>query len=46
MLPNVLVKDKNGKIVTSVLGQLEKWKEHFSEVLNSEHPPNMNVDTA
>jgi predicted transcriptional regulator len=43
---NVMVKDKNGKIITSVQEQLERWKEHFSEVLNSEHPPNMNVETA
>jgi hypothetical protein len=42
----VLVKYKNGKIMTSVQEQLERWKEHFSEVLNSEHPPNMNVETA
>jgi hypothetical protein len=27
---NVLVKDKNGKIITSVQEQLERWKEHFS----------------
>jgi hypothetical protein len=33
---NVLVKDKNGNIITSVQEQLECWKEHFSEVLNSE----------
>jgi hypothetical protein len=43
---NVLVKDKNGKIITSVQEQLERWKEHFSEVLNLEYPPNMNVETA
>jgi hypothetical protein len=43
---NVLVKDKNSKIITSVQEQLERWKEHFSEVLNLEHPPNMNVETA
>jgi hypothetical protein len=43
---NVLVKDKNDKIVTSVLGKLERWKEHCSEVLNLEHPSNMNVETA
>jgi hypothetical protein len=43
---NVLVKDKNGKIITSVQEQLDLWKEHFIEVLNSEHPPNMNVETA
>jgi hypothetical protein len=43
---NVLVKDKNGKIITSVQEQLDRWKEHFSEVLNSEHPPNMNAETA
>jgi hypothetical protein len=43
---NVLVKDKNGKIITSVQEQLERWKKHFSEVLNSEHPPNMNVEIA
>jgi hypothetical protein len=43
---NVLVKDKNGKIITSVQEQLERWKEHFSEVLSSEHPSNMNVETA
>jgi uncharacterized membrane protein YukC len=41
---NVLVKVKNGKIITSVQEQLERWKEHFIEVLNSEHPPNMNVE--
>jgi hypothetical protein len=43
---NVRVKDKNGKIITSVQEQLERWKEHFSEVLNSKYRPNMNVETA
>jgi hypothetical protein len=43
---SVLVKDKNGKIVTSVQEQLEQWKEHFTEVLNSEHPSNTNVKPA
>jgi hypothetical protein len=33
-------------MVRSVQEQLKRWKEHFSEVLNSEHPPNMNVETA
>jgi hypothetical protein len=43
---NVLVKDKNGKIIISVQEQLQRWEEHFSEVLNSKYPPNMNVETA
>jgi hypothetical protein len=42
----VLVKDKNGNIITSVQEQLERWNKHFSEVLNSEYPPIMNVETA
>jgi enamine deaminase RidA (YjgF/YER057c/UK114 family) len=43
---NVLVKDKNGKIIASVQEQLELWKEHFSEVLKSKYPHNINVETA
>jgi hypothetical protein len=42
----VLVKDKNGNIITSVQEQLERWNKHFSEVLNSEYPPIMYVETA
>jgi hypothetical protein len=43
---NVQINDKNGKIVASVQEQLERWKEHFSEVLNLEHPPDINVEPA
>jgi enamine deaminase RidA (YjgF/YER057c/UK114 family) len=43
---NVLVKDKNRKIITSVQEKLELWKEHFSEVLKSKYPHNINVETA
>jgi hypothetical protein len=43
---NVQINYKNGKIVASVQEQLERWKEHFSDVLNLEHPPDINVEPA
>ena len=30
------VKDKDGKIITSLKQQLERWKDHFPELLNGE----------
>ena len=32
------VKNKDGKVITSEADQIERWREHFSEVLNSEAP--------
>ncbi|KAK7010213.1 craniofacial development protein 2 [Biomphalaria glabrata] len=32
------VKDKQGKIITSDVGQKDRWAEHFQEILNR-HPP-------
>ena len=33
------VKDKDGKIITSLKQQLERWKDHFAELLNGECIP-------
>jgi hypothetical protein len=30
------VRDKAGSIITSVRGQLERWRQHFEEVLNTD----------
>ena len=32
------VKNKDGEVIKSEAGQIERWREHFSEVLNSEVP--------
>ena len=32
------VKNKDGKVITPEEDQIERWREHFSEVLNSEAP--------
>jgi hypothetical protein len=36
MYCGVPVRDKAGSIITSVQGQLERWRQHFEEVLNIE----------
>ena len=33
------MKDKDGKIITSLKQQLESWKDHFAELLNGECIP-------
>jgi len=38
--PNRPVRDKRGQLLTSVERQLERWKEHFQEVLNRPTPLN------
>ena len=52
--PNRPVRDKSGKLLTSVEDQLARWKEHFQEVLNRPSPQNppelepgdrLNIDT-
>ncbi|KAK6987320.1 hypothetical protein BgiMline_017010 [Biomphalaria glabrata] len=35
---NKPVKDKQGKIITSDVGQKDRWAEHFQEILN-QYPP-------
>jgi hypothetical protein len=37
MYCGVPVRDKAGSIITSVHGQLERWRQHFEEVLNIEN---------
>ena len=32
------VKNKDGEVIKSEADQIERWREHFSEVLNSEAP--------
>ena len=34
------IKDLNGNILTTVEDQLNRWAEHFSEILNREDPRN------
>ena len=36
--PNRPVRDKEGKLITSIEEQLKRWKEHFQEVLNRPPP--------
>jgi hypothetical protein len=36
MYCGVPVRDKAGSIITSVQGQLERWRQHFEEVLNTD----------
>ena len=33
------MKDKDGKIITNLKQQLERWKNHFAELLNGESIP-------
>ncbi|KAK6962318.1 craniofacial development protein 2 [Biomphalaria glabrata] len=35
---NKPVKDKHGKIITSDVGQKDRWAEHFQEILNRHLP--------
>ena len=37
---NTLIKDKNGKLVTTEKEQDERWTEHFKEILNRPPPAN------
>ena len=38
--PDAPVKDKQGRSITGDQGQLERWKEHFEELLNRPAPDN------
>ncbi|CAH2325400.1 Hypothetical predicted protein [Pelobates cultripes] len=35
-----LVKDKEGKVITGLAQQMNRWSEHFEELLNRPAPPN------
>ncbi|CAH2274308.1 Hypothetical predicted protein [Pelobates cultripes] len=38
--PERPVKDKEGKVITGLAQQMNRWSEHFEELLNRPAPPN------
>ena len=34
-----MIRDKEGKTVTSIEGQIQRWKEYLEEILNTPTPP-------
>ncbi|CAH2278193.1 Hypothetical predicted protein [Pelobates cultripes] len=38
--PERPVKDKEGKVITGLVQQMNRWSEHFEELLNRPAPPN------
>jgi len=35
----VPIRDKEGKTITSIEGQIQRWKEYLEEILNTPTPP-------
>jgi hypothetical protein len=35
----VPIRDKEGKTITSIEGQIQRWKEYLKEILNTSTPP-------
>ena len=35
----VPIRDKEGKTITSIEGQIQRWKEYLEEILNTSTPP-------